>query len=154
MISIEKVITWLTLTQHRLVGSNQLRDYEKICLDTWRDSLNGEQKKILDAQIAAVAFIQRQAADAKVCFYYSDDRYNSHYTVPLFMNQQPDQHVADIVVKSVNGNQKSSMIVRVFVHRGRFFSIEFPKRPERYMQLHGMRKKYLRVVGVNKIKEL
>jgi hypothetical protein len=37
------------------------------------------------------------------------------------------------------------LAARIFIHRGRFFSIEFPKRPWRYAELHDAELEALRV---------
>lgn len=114
-----------------------------MCLDAWRESLTDGQKSTLDAQLANVGVIQRQAGRAKVCFFQVDKK-----GVPLFANQEPDQHVADINLKSGSGPPATIMRAELFVHRGLFFSIEFPKRPLRYMELHGMDEQSLRVAGI------
>lgn len=100
-----------------------------------------EDRNILDAQLGKVAYIQRQAAGAKVCFYYEETG-----AIPLFPDERPDVNAATVVLESgeaPDGGER--MRVKVFTHRGRFFSIEFPKRPNRYMEVHGMRAASLKV---------
>jgi hypothetical protein len=141
---IEALLKKVASLQHALFGGRSLLPHEQICLDAWRASLPADAKRVLDAQLAAVRLVQHQAGGAKVCFYYRDDE-----SIPLFGTEQPDLHVATIVLRTTGGtNGDQTMRVRVFVHRGRFFSIEFPKRPERYMQQHAMRSDALQVGAV------
>jgi hypothetical protein len=137
------MISTFSKLQFTFVGKKRLRHYEQICLDAWRDSLGEGDRAILDSQLSATNLIQRQAGDAKVCFFYPKEQTK----IPLFANQQPDLHVADVDLVS-NGSENARMRAKIFVHRGRFFSIEFPKRPDRYMQLHGMSKEQLHVSDV------
>ncbi len=78
-----------------------------------------------------------------MCFYYPEGK-----DIPLFENVQPDLHVATILLRADGGSKDQTMRVKIFVHRGKFFSIEFPKRPERYMQLHHMQTDKLQVAAV------
>ena len=117
---------------YRLFGSTKLRSYEKICIDAWEATLSAESKDVFSAQLKQPYFVQRQAGDAKVCFYWHrEDR------LPRFKDAAPDLNVAIVTLKS-KGNEKATLKAKIFTHRGRFFSIEFPKRPERYAKLQGM----------------
>jgi hypothetical protein len=141
---IEALLKKVASLQHALFGGRNLLPHEQICLDAWRASLPADGRRVLDAQLAAVRLIQHQAGGAKVCFYYGDEE-----SIPLFGTEQPDLHVATIVLRTAGGTDgDQTMRVKVFVHRGRFFSIEFPKRPARYMQQHGMRPDALQVGAV------
>jgi hypothetical protein len=124
-----------------LFASKKLLPHERLVLDVWRASLSDEGRRILDAQLDAVALVQHQAAGAKVCFYYRKAR-----DVPLFRTDQPDVHSATVLLRS--DGLSETMPVKIFVHRGLFFSIEFPKRPDRYMQQHHMQAQTLRVASV------
>lgn len=117
---------------YRLFGSRTLRAYEQSCIDIWRQSLSDEGKSILDAQLKQPHFVQRQAADAKVCFFWFNKP-----SAPLFKNAAPDLHAATLFLKSQD-NGAEALQAKIFVHRGRFFSLEFPKRPQRYAELHQM----------------
>ena len=123
----------------RLFGNRSLGELEKLCLDAWRDTLSAPDRSILDRQLEQRPHIQKQAAGAKVCFYYDDEAH-----LPLFPDTRPDVNVATVVLESTAAPGER-MKVKLFTHRGRFFSIEFPKRPERYMELHGMDAASLRV---------
>lgn len=141
---IEGLLRKVASLHHTLFGGRELLPHEQICLDAWRASLPEKGKRVLDAQLAAVRLIQHQASGAKVCFYYSDGE-----NIPLFGDQQPDLHAATIVLRTAGGaSGEQTMRVKMFVHRGRLFSIEFPKRPARYMQQHGMRPDALQVAAV------
>jgi hypothetical protein len=119
--------------------STVLLQHERICIDAWRASLTEAHRQVLDLQLRAASPIQRQAAGAKLCFYYPKAQNN-----PSFRNVQPDVHAATVRLRS----EGETMKVKIFIHRGRFFSLEFPKRPDRYMQLHHMRPEMLHVGAV------
>lgn len=128
---------------YRLFGTKRLSSLERLTLDAWRNSLSINAREILDAQLQEALFAQQQADGAKLCFYYPD-----HASSPVFRDQSPDLHVATVIVTDAQV-PGSTMRGKVFVHRGRFFSLEFPKRPWRYLQLHGMRMETLRAVRVD-----
>lgn len=128
---------------HRLFPSTSLLPRERLCLDAWRKRLTSEQRHTLDAQSSAVHFVQRQAGGAKVVFYYPEGK-----KTPLFSVRDTDVHTATVTLKTRGGSDHQRMEVKLFVHRGRFFSIEFPKRPERYLEQHSMQKLPLEVEGV------
>jgi hypothetical protein len=116
---------------------------EQLCLDSWRASLADDAKGILDSQLALVRLVQRQAGGAKLCFYYRDGEPSA-----LLHPDRVDLHAATVVLKKPGGTTAQVMRVKVYVHRGRFFSIEFPKRPERYAELHDMDLKVLQLAHV------
>ena len=117
---------------YRLFGSAKLRPYEKICIVAWEVTLSVESKDVFSAQLKQPYFVQRQAGDAKVCFYWHrEDR------LSRFKDASLDLNVAIVTLKS-NLADKQAMKAKIFLRRGRFFSIEFPKRPDRYAALQGM----------------
>jgi hypothetical protein len=118
-------------------------------LEAWRDKLTTESMHILDAQLAATYFVQRQGGGAKVCFYYPRGK-----EIPLFAVQEPDVQVARVTLKTSAGSDVQRMVVKLFVHRGKFFSMEFPKRPERYMEQHRMQRETLQVENVDMLLDL
>jgi hypothetical protein len=130
----ELFLNRLSLILNRLFARNYLRPYEQLVLDEWRKTLSSENQRVLDSQLQAVDFIQRQAGDAKVCFFYREGK-----SIPLFPNNKPDLKAATITLRSAVGPKDQTLRVKIFVHRGRFFSIEFPKRPNRYFHLHHMK---------------
>jgi|GEM_PF-3816006 len=117
---------------YRLFGSTKLRPYEAICIDLWKNHLSEESKNIFDEQLKQPYIVQRQAGDAKVCFYWHKEE-----LLPLFKLSTPDVHAATVLLKSKT-NDSDVLKAKIFIHRGRFFSIEFPKRPNRYAELHHM----------------
>ncbi len=129
MISLLKKIGRI---HYRLFGSTHLRPYEAICIDAWKSSLSEESKSIFDAQLKQPHFVQRQAGDAKVCFYWFKEPLR-----PAFKQSEPDLHVATVLLKS-KANKSDVLKAKIFIHRGCFFSLEFPKRPKRYAELHHM----------------
>lgn len=137
----------LNTLSDRLRGHTLPLPYEQICIDAWRNSLSPKAQEILTSQLASVRLIQRQAKGGKLCFYYP-----AEISFPLFVRTEPDLHVATIILRE-KGVSKD-MKVRVFVHRGRFFSIEFPKRPSRYAQQHQMDLANLSVFSVVRHVEL
>jgi hypothetical protein len=127
---------------YRAFGSKHLHYLEELALNAWRDSLSSDAKRVLDAQLHAALFVQRQAMGAKLCFFYARDE-----EVPTFSDGRPDLHAATVVLTDTE-KPEATMNVKVFVHRGRFFSIEFPKRPRRYLELHSMREDTMQAVQV------
>lgn len=140
---IESILRRLSHFLNRLSSSKQLRPYEEMVLQAWRSTLTEEEQQTLDAQLIAADLMQRQAGDAKVCFYYPNNR-----GVPIFKNQEPCVHAATVSLVSCDDGEGKPMNVKLFLVNGKFFSIEFPKRPARYMQQHGMRPDALQVAAV------
>lgn len=126
-----------------LFNKSPLLPHEQLCFDSWRASLSEAARGILDKQFAAVRLIQRQAGGAKVCFYYRDDA-----ALSLLHPDRPDLHAATVILQKPGGSETQVMRVKVYVHRGRFFSLEFPKRPERYVLQHEMTLQQLQVARV------
>lgn len=143
---IENIFNLLAALHHRFFSQNKLRPYEELCLCAWVDSLSSHAKLIIKTQLASPYFVQRQAAGAKVCFYWKNKN-----SLPEFKFNEPDLHVATVVLQDERGNKISA---KIYIHRGYFFSIEFPKRPERYMVQHDMACESLRVEEVKTRVEL
>jgi hypothetical protein len=133
---------------YRLFGNKRLTSIERLTLDAWRGELSARTKEILDAQLQAAVFAQRQAGGLKICFYYPDLGAG-----PVFRDQRPDLHVATVILTDAQA-PGSEMKVKVFLHRGRVFSLEFPKRPWRYLELHEMHSETLRAERVKSLVEL
>ena len=124
-----RLLRFFSRLRYRVFGTKSLRPYEQTCFDGWRNSLSEQARKTLDQQLSLPYFVQRQAGDAKVCFYWFGDN------VPLFSRGDFALHVATVVLEAAADKQ---MNAKIYIHHGRFFSIEFPKRPARYMELHHM----------------
>lgn len=145
---MKDVLTKFLRVYRRIFGSKvRLVLYEQQVLDAWRKSLPKEQRSILDAQIQATDVIQRQAGGAKLCFFHNGDP--QPHKIALFKNRGPDQHVADVFLKGERSDDL--MRAKIYVHRGLFFSIEFSKRPQRYMKLHNIEQSSLGVSKVDRI---
>jgi len=134
------ILNWVAHSWNRLFTGKKLLPYERLVLDAWRASLPEEGQRILDAQLEAVSFVQHQAGGAKVCFYYREG-----HSMPLFKLDRPDLHAATVLLRA---ERAETLRAKIFLHRGRFFSIEFPKRPNRYMQQHYMQERALQVTSV------
>jgi hypothetical protein len=137
MASIVKTVLDL---YHRAFPETQLLNHEQLCLDAWENTLSSNARDILGLQLATSYYVQRQAMGAKVCFYYPDGK-----EMPLFANRDPDVHAATVTLRTDDGSNLQRMPVKIFVHRGRFFSIEFPKRPKRFLGQHSMNNRPLEV---------
>lgn len=122
----------------RVLHLRSLKTYEAACLDSWRDSLSTRGKEVLESQLRGDYFLQRQQAGAKVCFFFSDADASAR-----FDNESPDLHVASVALSTDDGQHE--MRAKIYTHRGRLFSIEFPKQPNRYFAKHRMRGSRLRV---------
>ncbi len=138
---IESILNRVAQLWNRFFASKELLPYERLVLDAWRASISEDSRHVLDAQLDAAQLVQHQAAGAKVCLYYREGR-----DMPLFQNAEPDLHAATVLLRSPDGLE--TLRAKIFLHKGRFFSIEFPKRPERYMQQHHMQVQALQVAGV------
>lgn len=145
MISILKKISRI---HYRLFGSTHLRPYEALCINAWKESLSEESKQIFDEQLKQPHFVQRQAGDAKVCFFWFKEPLAS-----TFKLSGADLHVATVFLKS-KSNSGDILKAKVFIHRGCFFSIEFPKRPKRYAALHSMDLDALHVTNIETLMPL
>lgn len=143
--AVASFFNWLTALYYKVFGTKDLDALERMVIDALRDSLSVSGRTTLDAQISAASFIQRQAGGAKVCFYYPDDA-----RIPLFEDTSPDLQFSTVVLETPDATERQSMRVRVFLHHGRLFSIEFPKRPDRYLQQHDMAGQPLRVSSVDR----
>jgi len=116
-----RFLNWLALIITSFTSSKRLRPYEDAILNGWRKSLESEVRLILDNQLKRVKFVQRQAADSKVVFYYKNVTEDC-----LFSNLSPDLHAASVIIglpfeKSDRNILKSD----IFLHRGKLSSIEF-----------------------------
>jgi hypothetical protein len=122
----------------------KLPPYEELCLNTWRNLLSVEEREILDKQLESCWTVRRYIG--KLCFYHyrRDD-------VPLFFNQQRDLHVASIILETSLGKR---MVAKIFLHRGLFFSIEFPGDPEKYANRYGFELNQLDVKNVEILADL
>lgn len=124
---MDKMMRKIARIYQSLFGNKTLLPLERLCLNAWAESLPTETRITLDKQLLQLQFVQRQAAGAKVCFFF-----NSQCRMPLFENSEPNLHVATITLKF--GDQP--MKVRIFVHRGVLFSIEFAKSPDHFFRKH------------------
>jgi len=140
---IESILSSVSRFLNRVGASKELRPYERLVLDAWRQTLLPDMQQVLDAQLQGADLIQRQAGDAKVCFYYP-----KHYSAPLFGNKATEAHVATVILADSMDGKEHTMRVKLFLVNGRFFSVEFPKRPTRYMEQHHMDMTKLRVASV------
>lgn len=140
---IESILSKISRLLNRVGTSKELLPHERIVLDAWRQTLPPDVQRVLDAQLQAADLVQRQAEGGKVCFYYP-----KRSSGPLFGNRAAEVHVATATLTDSFGGKEHSMRVKLFVVNGRFFSIEFPKRPKRYVEQHNMDMTTLRVASV------
>jgi len=138
---IEKLLANFAKVYNTLTLDKVLLPYEELVLDAWKEALSNDYRKILDEQLCAAKYLQRQAGGAKICFYYPDNA-----TVRLFPTKTAETKAGIITLGSPNN--EIEMRVKIFVVNGKFFSIEFPKRPEVYMEIHGMDKDRLYVKNI------
>ncbi|MGE4239863.1 hypothetical protein [Ramlibacter sp.] len=131
-----------------LFKRTRLLNYEQRCLDGWRATLSESAKRVLDLQLSAMRRVQRQAGGAKLCFYPGGAK------VPEFRPSAPDLMVSVVTLQDSNGAVAKMMRARVYVHRGHFFSIEFPKRPDRFAEQHQIDLDSLTVASVETCVEL
>ena len=140
---IQSVFQKIADLHQAVFGNEKLLAHEEVCIFAWKESLSDSAKLKLDAQLSAVRVAQHQAAGAKVCFYYADK-----VNAPLFAPVGPDMHVATVSLSTGDRTAQPSLRAKIFVHQGRFFSIEFAKRPARYMAQHRINPEALKVLDV------
>ena len=141
---MERIFDSLAKLHFRLFGKKDLSPLEQQSVSAWRASLNERERAVLDAQLSAVQMIQRQAGGARLVFYYRD----KGDAIPLFANRKPDLHAADVFVGQPGAPAERTMRMKVFLNRGSFAAVEYPKRPSRYMELHKMAGDNLQVLRV------
>ena len=120
----------LARLQQAYFGNKKLLPIEESCLQAWRETISERGQATLASQLASVDLVQRQPGGAKVCFYWIRRRPPELFPVPT-----GELEVATVLLQGAGDH---TMAVKVFVVDGHLFSFEFPKRPERYLQLHGM----------------
>ena len=137
----------LTRWPRLLFGSTRLLPLEELCFTAWRQTLPEDTRAILEGQLEQAAYIERQAGGAKAIF-----RYPSGKPDTLFANTAPDQVAAKVILgASVDARPEHTFGVKLFVHRGRLFSIEFPRRPDRLLEKHGLTESELHVIRVEPV---
>ncbi len=130
---MESLVQFLLDFYHKQFPNTQLRKFEQQCIDAWKDSLPIDGKRVLTAQLKAAYFVQRQAMGAKICFYYpltKDEK------LPLFADTGSDVLAAMVNLASTANADEVRICAKIFVHRGRLFSLEFPKAPQHYFERH------------------
>ena len=144
---IAGILHLITEWYYRGVGSTRLNAVEDLCFRAWREIIPTQGRAILDSQIGRVSYVERQAGGAKViCRYPSDEPHE------LFRNTEPDQVVAIVILGPIGvTSDQHNFHANIIVHRGRFFSIEFPKAPRRLLKKHAIPEEQLRVVRVEQL---
>jgi hypothetical protein len=142
---MERLLQSLAKLHFRLFGTRRLSALEAKVIDAWRDTLASPEQSILDSQMKAVAMIQRQAQGARLVFYYPETPVQP---IPLFANVQPDVHVADVFLGEPGTSENRVMRMKIYLNRGRLVSVEYPKRPDRYLEQHKMQHDRLKVLRV------
>lgn len=137
---MNRILDWLTTLHFRVFGSSKLTRLEAQVLDGWRGILRSDERSLLERQLQQVSFIQRGAGGAKVAFYYRRgceiDR-----GIGLLGEPLADLHVATVYLGT--RDDRATLRAKIYVHQGRFFSIEFPKRPSRYLEQHQLKEEEL-----------
>ena len=142
---MERLLQSLAKLHFRLFATKQLSPLEASVIDAWRKTLASADQSILDAQLAAVEMIQRQAEGARLVFYYPE---KPTQPIPSFPNTQPDLHVADVFLGEPAAVEGRTMRVKIYLNLGRLVSVEYPKRPDRYLKQHKMTHDHLKVLRV------
>jgi hypothetical protein len=122
---------WLNPIYDWLQGKT-FNSYEQIVFYSWKNSLTSKNREILEKQMGQLRLIQRGAGGAKVACYYHNEK-----KLVLFKNVSKDLHVATVELIDKRKTPTTGMKAKIFLHEGRFFSIEFPKRPKRLAMLKG-----------------
>jgi len=114
----------------RAFGNTKLRPYESACLDAWKEQLSPDAVDILDRQLEWYDFVQRQSADKLVCFYRLGDPTCKQLPAEArFPFQTEEAAVARVRLRSVGGRGRALLRADLVVVNGRFFDIEFDRRP-------------------------
>lgn len=126
---------------YKVFGSRKVKAQELEIIGEFRRRLQTEDQKILDSQLSAAICVQEQAGGAKWCWYYDEK------LAACFSDKSLNKRVANVALAC--NDEGVRMTAKIYTHRGKFFSIEYPKRPSRYKELHGMDCIKLKVVDVN-----
>ena len=133
---------------HRLFDDTEFTGLEKTAVLAWRERLTDRQKEILDQQLHILNLVQKGAGGAKVAAYYSGKS-----SIPRFENtaqwgQENGTHAATVEFSDLTSPDHTPLRVKIFLHEGRIFSVEYPKSPKRFVQKHGLDVDNLRVSKV------
>jgi len=113
-----------------IFGSTKLRPYESMCLEAWKRELSGDAVAILERQLELYDLVQRQSAGKLVCFYCIGDPTCKKFPEDaLFPFRPEDAAVARVILRRTDENGRASLRADLFVVHGRFFNIEFSRRP-------------------------
>ncbi len=104
-------------------GRAQFRSHELAVLDAVRAELAPEAVLILDAQIAAVAMVQRLQDEREINSYSWRFRRPDKDTAPVFPAAGDEVRLATVKLGGPGGSGRAA----VWLVRGRFFSIAFDK---------------------------
>ena len=116
------------------LGRRNFRPYEQEAFDLWKSGLEKQELEILVAQFKQLRLIQRGAGDARIaCFFHNAK------DLLLFKNNAPDLHVATVEFEPNGTGNTNPIYAKIYLHCGRFYSIEFPKRPKRLTQQRGIK---------------
>lgn len=139
---IEYILCTTTNFYYNFFGTTKLFSYEELCLNAWKQSLSEPSRIILAKQLAQVKFVQHQANNLKVCFYYS-----KKLNYPLFECCDLDTNVAIIFLNS-KIQENVFLKANIFIHRGHLFSIEFNKYPKDYSYKYGIDLNTLKIANI------
>jgi hypothetical protein len=136
-------------TLNKLFEGRGLKKYEQLVFDTWRASLSLEHRNILDSQLAQLSFFQRLSGSAKIAFFYKKNK-----CLQLFGNSSPRCHVATVSLGMDEPSPFGPLNAKIFLHEGRFFSIEFAKRPKRMAEQRGWTLEHIQALNLTTHKSI
>lgn len=128
---MERILYFVSDIYHRAFGSTKLRACESACLEAWKRELSPAAVAILDRQLEFYDLVQRQSADKLVCFYrIGDPACKKLPEDSLFPFRAEDTSVARVALRATGSKGRSSLRADISLFRGRFFGLEFNKRPQ------------------------
>jgi hypothetical protein len=145
----EQFLNWISDIINNLILTKDLHFYEKLVLDSWSGTLKDNVKSVLDSQFKTARHVQRGGGDAKIIFFYPKDVDCRR----LLIDENFKNGLVAKVMLAAHGTEKT-LEVRIYIHKGKLFSIEFPGRPKYYMKKRNMDVNKLYVKDVKTIQEV
>jgi hypothetical protein len=130
LLDMEWFFDFVSDVLHRVFGSTKLRAYESACLEAWKRELSPAAVAILDRQLEFYDLVQRQSADKLVCFFRIGDPACKKLPEDSLFALRAEASVARVALRATGSKGRSSLRADISLFRGRFFGLEFNKRPQ------------------------
>ena len=134
----------------RLFVGAELRPYETVCLEAWKQRLADKLRLALEDQLDYFDYVERLAEAKKVNFWYLDAETGPWPGELLFLTGDEGRATvaATVWLRKKEPRSRARLRADITVYRGRFFSIDFDKPP---LAFFGIDKKSAEVPIVDEI---